>query len=263
MDGGMNMGFDQALWTQLFGMGVLWVTLHCSGMCGPIVTGLLVHCEQEAPGETSGQRTWRRVKNVLAYQLGRAGTYAVLGALAGGLGASFEQGLLPIAKLGAFIGAIILAILAIFKLSPKGTSWGSASWARIGRRLGRLMRSIDHIAPERGAKRMMLFGALMGFLPCVLMFWVLGLAVASSQVLQGALLMLALVGLTTPMMLAVATSTSWLGDRARRWTEPLIPWALLAASSWMLLVTAAANDLIPHLHKTFTLGGEPYMIMFW
>lgn len=263
MDAGLNMGFDEALWTQLFGMGLLWVTLHCSGMCGPIVTGLLVHCEQGTPDETPRHKVWRRVKNVLGYQLGRAGTYLLLGAMAGGLGASFEQGLLPVAKLGALVGAVILALLAFFKLLGASSGWGSQSWAQIGRRLGRSMRALEHVAPERGVRRMMLFGALMGLLPCVLMFWVLGLAVASSSILQGALLMLALVGLTTPMMLAVATSTSWLGDRFKRWSEPLIPWALLASSVWMLLVAAAANDLIPHMHKTFTLGGQPYMLMFW
>ena len=48
----------QALWAQLVGVGILWVSIHCGGMCGPIVGGLIGHAESRgAPAEGC---LWRR-----------------------------------------------------------------------------------------------------------------------------------------------------------------------------------------------------------
>ena len=64
----------------------LFSSLHCVGMCGPIVLALPVH------NLTIEQRTLR----IIAYHLGRISTYALLGALFGSVGkglfiAGFQQ----------------------------------------------------------------------------------------------------------------------------------------------------------------------------
>ena len=63
---------------QVVGLGVLWVSLHCAGMCGPILAGLAVG----GPELLAGARVRRGARRVLAYQSGRAAMYALLGALA-------------------------------------------------------------------------------------------------------------------------------------------------------------------------------------
>ncbi len=258
------MHAHESLWLQLFGMGLLWTTLHCSGMCGPIITGLLVHNDRGAPDATATQKTWPRIRGVLAYQSGRAITYAVLGGVAGALGASFEATIRPIANVGALVAAAIMVILAGVKLfGERYESFAAGSWASIGKRLGGLMRRLDGVAPERGARRMGVFGLLMGLMPCMLMFWVLGLSIASGSILTGAALMVGLVVMTTPMMLGVACSTSLLGGALKRWSTHIVPAALLLSAGWMLLIAAGANGLIPHAHLPLRFGGEIYTIMFW
>src|SRR5687767_12455195 len=68
------------------GLGLLWTSAHCAGMCGPLMLGLGLH----AP-ELAGAGTARRSLGIAArlggYQLGRALVYAVVGFAAGWLGA--------------------------------------------------------------------------------------------------------------------------------------------------------------------------------
>src|SRR3954463_11823403 len=68
------------LLAQVLGIGLVWTTLHCAGMCGPLVASLRLG--QRGCAMTSGQA----LGDSLAYQLGRGTTLATLGALAGLLG---------------------------------------------------------------------------------------------------------------------------------------------------------------------------------
>jgi uncharacterized protein len=80
-------------------------SFHCVGMCGPIALALPIH---------KGTRT-RQVASVLAYNAGRALTYATLGMMIGTLGASLEWlGMLRYASI-----AVGLAMLG-YVLWPSG-----------------------------------------------------------------------------------------------------------------------------------------------
>lgn len=253
----------EQLYAQLFGVGLLWVTFHCSGMCGPIMAGMVAH--NYPPGsEERGHQLGRRAAGVLAYQGGRAITYAILGALAGGLGAVIEQGARAVTQTATLVAAALMIALALFKLiGGRHQTGADRGWAKLGRWLGRQMRRIEHIAPRRGAQRMGLFGLIMGLLPCMLMFWALSLAIASSSPWHGAALMVGLVALTTPMLLAAGCSTALLGRRFRALGERLVPGALLVSGAWMGLIAAAANGWIAHVHIPFRLGAELYTVMLW
>jgi sulfite exporter TauE/SafE len=105
-----------------------------------------------------------------------------------------------------------------------------------------------------------LMGAALGLLPCVLMFWTLGIAATTASPLHGAGVMVTLVLLTTPTLLAAGCAASiW----RIKWSERAVGVVLLMSSAWMLLVALAANDVISHAEVMFKLGGDPYMIMFF
>ncbi len=251
-------------YTQLVGLGLLWVTVHCSGMCGPIVGSLV------ATRDTDG--TWfeqlrRRAGYVLSYQGGRAVTYAIIGAAAGTAGAAVEGAVGQLTRVAGLVVAVLLigaglsrieAIAKRLRLAP-----GSATGNAAGKFLGGAMRQVRRLAPRRGPLQMMAIGAVMGLLPCMLMFWVLGLSASTASPLHGALIMVGLVVLTTPVLLFAGTAPLACKPAIRRMGERMVPYAVILSGVWMGLISMAANGWIEHLHLPFELFGEKLVIMFW
>ncbi|MCC6619809.1 MAG: sulfite exporter TauE/SafE family protein [Deltaproteobacteria bacterium] len=241
-------------WAHLLSVGVVWITLHCAGMCGPIVLGL------DVAGAARGLRPMRGVSRILAYQAGRMTTLGVLGLVAGlagrGLGAAFAS---AGAALAITFGATIVA-LAIARLLPKRpaparpmlsieaggrrpSGWSPLSWVRS------LSLSSSHGSAW-------LIGVVLGFLPCMIVVWALGLAAVSGSPLEGAAIMVTLVAMTTPMLLGVTLLPRLVPRRALA----ILPQALMAVSgAWMILVGLAGLEVVPHVHIP---AGE-FTIMLW
>lgn len=133
---------------------------HCVGMCGGIVAALTLH-------QPTGHARWR----VLAgYNLGRIASYALIGALLGGVAAgglslasthSWQLGLAALADLmliamGLYLAGFAQAVTALEKL-------GQPVWRRIQPLVGRLL-------PVRSAGRAVAVGAVWGWLPCGLVY---------------------------------------------------------------------------------------------
>ncbi len=258
----MNELYPQ--YAQVLSVGLLWVTLHCSGMCGPIMIGLTAG---GGGRDTPAARAWWSARRVLAYQGGRGLMYALLGALAGGLGAALEDLLSAVSHVAGLVvaalllGAALLHLPALQRLRPGSAALGSWSGRLLARalRLTRAGRS-----PGQSAWwRMALVGFAMGLLPCMLMFWVLGLAASTAHPAHGAAVMLLLVALTTPMLLLTGVLPHLLGGRWRAQGERLLPWGLALSGLWLGLISAAANGWIAHVHFAFHLGGEPFAVMLW
>ncbi|QDG53678.1 sulfite exporter TauE/SafE family protein [Persicimonas caeni] len=258
-------------YTQLLGLGLLWVTVHCSGMCGPIV-GSLVATQSGAHGPGEADASWftqlrQRAGNVLAYQGGRALTYALIGAAAGLAGAAAEAFIGPLTKVAGLLVAVALVGAGLLRIEPVAKRLklpsGSSTSSATGKFLGNVMRRVRRLAPRRGPMQMMLIGAVMGLLPCMLMFWVLGLSASTASPLHGALIMVGLVALTTPVLLFAGTAPLVCKPAVRQLGEKIIPYAIILSGLWLGLISAAANGWIDHLHVPFELFGEKLVIMFW
>lgn len=251
-------------YTQLLGLGLLWVTVHCSGMCGPIVGSLV------ATQETHGgwwDRLRQRTGHVLAYQTGRAATYLILGASAGAAGAAVEASIGQLTRVAGLIVAVALILAGIAKIGPvarllQRSTPGSADSA-IGRFVAGALRRVRKVVPRRGALQMMGFGAVLGLLPCMLMFWVLGLSASTASPLHGGLIMVGLVALTTPVLLLTGTAPLVCTPAVRRFGQRMVPFAILVSGLWLLMVSMAANAWIDHVHVPFEIWGEKFVIMLW
>jgi len=190
----------------VFGLGLAG-SLHCAGMCGPIVLSYSVALRGP------------RLAAHAAYNAGRILTYMLLGALAGtaGRGLGLLGRLAGLAS-GARIfagAAMILAGVLMIGLVPSNTL------VRIGQR--GIMRRFSHllgplILGPRTRNKFVL-GLMLGFLPCGLIYAALLKALEAGDALSGALTMLAF-GLGTAGALgAVGMLSSLAGAHMGRWSN--------------------------------------------
>lgn len=244
---------------QLLVVGLLWVSLHCVGMCGPIVAGLVAADTDPDATRPVGPSAAR----VLAYQSGRAVTYAILGTAAGLAGQAVNGVIHGIGDVAALAMGAALLSAGIWRMVGDLGAVSAPSGGWIGRRLGRAARRITRLVPASGHWRFALFGAVMGFLPCMLMFWVLGLAASTGHPLAGAGLMVGLVAMTTPVLLAAGTSHTLAPNLLRRHGDWIVGVALTVSGVWLALIGAAANGWIGHASLQFAVGEQTFRLMFW
>lgn len=223
-------------------------SLHCVGMCGPLLIGL----SRRLPAGRSF--AWE----VLAYHLGRIWTYVVLGLLAGGLGQRLHQ------ALGARRGFLLVLALAIvvnglLMLRRRTTRFEQ----RLAERFGALLRGVSGavgVGGGQGFVARLLVGVVMGFTPCGLVWMALVPAAALGNPWWAALGMLSFGVGTVPALTGVALLERTISPRLRRQGRVLAAAALIVAGLWIAMRTLplGGDDLAPAacpLHPEATLAG--------
>ena len=208
----------------LFVAGLVGGFSHCAGMCGPFV--LAQSTTNSARKETADSSTrpgalFSRLGGaaLLPYHLGRATTYAALGAAAASLTGALmmvpELRWLAIAFLGiagvAFLSHALGGLPTALKRHLPGRHLG-ARWAALVSRLARPL-----FASPRGWRGYFL-GLSLGFIPCGLLYAALAAAAASSSPLNGAVAMAAFALGTAPGLFLVAFAGH---VAARRWPRTI------------------------------------------
>jgi sulfite exporter TauE/SafE len=155
--------------------------LHCVGMCGGIVGALSLslpaHIRDSLP---------RLVAFVLAYNLGRIASYALLGALFGGMGSAM------LGLTGMELGHRILKGVSALVMAGIGLYLGGwlpqlARLEGIGVPLWRHLQPLGRrLLPVSSLTRAALFGAIWGWLPCGLVYTALVWSSAAGSAWQGA-----------------------------------------------------------------------------
>jgi len=216
------MPLEIALMTA-FTIGLLG-GVHCVGMCGGIVGALTFGLDSERHGNMG-----RTLPLLFAYNGGRLFSYAVAGAIFGGIG-------LLAAELGDLrrVQLVLQLVAAFFMLGIGlyigGWWFGMARLERVG---GLLWRRIEpfgrRLLPVRSVQHGFLLGLLWGWLPCGLVYNALILAMTSGGVGSGALLMFAFGLGTLPNLLAMGL----VATRLTAWVRHL--WVRRAAGALVLL----------------------------
>lgn len=189
--------------------------VHCVGMCGGIVGALSFGL-----AEPRRNRLGSMLPLLLAYNLGRIGSYGLAGLLAGGLGLLLasslplwyaQRALLGLAGLfmlglGLYLGGWWLGLNRVERV-------GAGLWRRIEPQARRLL-------PVHSAPQALALGALWGWVPCGLVYSVLVWALSAGSPVRGAGLMLAFGLGTLPnlllMGLAAGKLAGWLQRREVR-----------------------------------------------
>ncbi|MBN1446354.1 MAG: sulfite exporter TauE/SafE family protein [Bacteroidetes bacterium] len=183
-------------------------SVHCLGMCGPIVLVL--------PGNITER--WKFFFSRILYNLGRAVTYGFMGLVVGFIGqsialAGYQQWLGIVAGV-LMILSVLLPTKAAKKILP--TDLLDRTLHGIKRRLGRLLNSSSQSS-------LFMIGLLNGFLPCGLVYMALAGSISMGSALGGAAYML-LFGLgTLPLMFAASYAGGLITGEMRRKITRLIP----------------------------------------
>jgi sulfite exporter TauE/SafE len=191
-------------------------SLHCLGMCGPLIMAYALHIrtpDSQRMSELS--MLWRQgLAHHLAFHLGRLFTYGLLGALAAELFhlASFRElfsGLRSSLTLG---GGILMVLFGLILLKVLPFSFFSLPSFGPGSFFGRLLPPL--FRSQRIASKMAL-GLAVGFLPCMLS-WAMVIKAATTQSLFAGLLTMISFGLgTVPALFLTGLSASLLSLKIR------------------------------------------------
>ncbi|HEY8354536.1 MAG TPA: sulfite exporter TauE/SafE family protein [Methylophilaceae bacterium] len=166
---------------------------HCVGMCGGIVGAVTMTLPGSRP----------KLPFVLAYNLGRIGSYTLAGTVAGAVGAGsfFLEHVLPVEKVLYALAGLMLVLMGLYlsgvwRLLARLEAVGGLLWRHLQPFSKRLL-------PVRTLPQSLLLGILWGWLPCGLVYSVLVAAIATGSPWRGSLLMLAFGVGTLPTMLAM------------------------------------------------------------
>ena len=199
-----DLGYPAAFVVGLLG-GV-----HCIGMCGGIVGALTIGLPESRRSGPAG------LGFHLAYNLGRIGSYALAGALAGGLGVVLTAWL-PV----ALAQRVLLALAGVFMVVLGlylGGWWRGLN--RIEAAGGRVWRHIEPMGrrflPVQAFWQALALGMVWGWLPCGLVYSVLIWSMSAGGVPQGAGLMLAFGLGTLPNLILIGQMAGWLAHYLRR-----------------------------------------------
>ena len=206
------------IWTA-FLIGLLG-SLHCVGMCGPIVLAL--------PG--GAESRGRFLLGRLLYNLGRVVTYAILGLVFGLIGKTIKlagyQSILSIA-MGV---TIIIAVLLSGRLTSKLFSLPVISRlsTKIKSLWGKLFRIDSHPS-------LFTIGVMNGFLPCGFVYIGLFGAVTTGGSLSGAAYMIFFGLGTIPIMIGVSLIRELINFRFKQLINRFLPIGALILACLFIL----------------------------
>ncbi len=223
----------------------LVTSLHCVGMCGPLALAL----------PPAGDRRTSYVFGRLLYNLGRAVTYAAMGAVLGLVGQSFALGGL---QRGVSIAFGVLLLLGLI-LVQTGTLTRIAEALGLFRIFAVLQRAWRARFQRGSLTGLLVLGLINGLLPCGPVYVALAAAAATGSVMLSALFMFTFGLGTLPLMLAVSLAGSLVQMPLRRKLQKLVP--VSAGVVAVLLIVRGLALGIPFLSppvQATEINGNPH-----
>jgi len=226
-------------------------SLHCAGMCGPLVAVYSGMLGADAP--------WRRraIAHV-AYSVGRLATYVTLGATAGAFGAAVDSAgsLAGVTRAAAIVSGTLIALTGLHALLaaagvrvPRFTVPAGST-----RALGAAMRAVAARPP---ATRALILGLGSALLPCGWLYAFVVSAAGTGSPLFGALVMAVFWTGTLPLMVAFGEAVRVLTGPLRRHVPAACAVVLMIMGLWTVLgrshmgpFTAKADAASPPCHGT-------------
>lgn len=235
--------------------GLLWSAFalalfggfHCAAMCGGIALAIeqqVMPLRRVSPLRLFGEQ--------LVMHLGRITTYALLGAAAGGLGATLlRASALPVQRGAYAVGSTLLLLYALVLV---GGRWRwQLGWleAPVQRGLGWLQRTLAAPLallwpPDAWPKRFVV-GLGWGLVPCGMIYGALPLALLAGSAATGAMTMAAFGAGTLPALLVMSGAGRWFHQWSRSPAARIAAACVIAgfgvAGWWRLLAGPALGGV--------------------
>jgi sulfite exporter TauE/SafE len=204
-------------------------SLHCIGMCGPLMLALPVrHLDK-----------WKQVLTIFLYNTGRIMTYSLIGALLGLAGrriylAGFQRWFTII------IGMVMLvmAVSYFYKQASAQPKWMQSIHVRIQQLMFRFLKT-------NNISGYLLLGMANGLLPCGMVYLAIAGAVTANTVLHSVLFMFLFGVGTLPAMLALGIFGLRITMPVRQQMKAAMPYVVVAMA--VILILRGLNLGIPFI----------------
>lgn len=201
-----------------FSLGLM-SSFHCVGMCGPIALALPIH---------KGSKS-RQLGGLLTYNLGRASTYALLGALIGALGGAVAWvGYLRYLSVAA---GVLMILYAVWPSRLDHAFRVPGFWQKS---VGKVKAGMARLLQSRSVAGWVALGMLNGLLPCGMVYLAVVSAVAMGSAANGAAYMFFFGLGTIPAMMAVGFFKHWFSPVVRTKMRRLTPILMAVAGVWLV-----------------------------
>lgn len=218
---------------------------HCLGMCGGLVTAFGLSMKDVSP-------TKRRAL-VATYHLGRLGSYALLGLVAGLIGTTVLEPLMRGNNMPRILLGLVLVFVGVTMLGAPFLS----RLERYGMRFWQYLSPLrQKVFPLNTFPRALSAGLLWGFLPCGLVYGALLIAVVAHNPLSGAALMFVFGLGTVPMLVAAHETVGWLRDKIGRFRLRQMNGALMVVSGIAVIVVPLVMANMHGGHDMSTMHGD-------
>ncbi len=191
----------------VFVLGFLSSFSHCYGMCGGFV---MAYSMRVTEGATPSTNRLRLMIPHLMYNSGRVLTYTFLGLWFGLLGSSFKMVVIDYQSIlfifaGIFMILMGFDLLGLFNISTPKSFPGFGTYKRL----------IGSLLHKTTAKNIFLYGLVLGFIPCGLVYIAGARAVAAGSAVGGMATMLAFGLGTIPALFVLGLSANLITVRFR------------------------------------------------
>lgn len=204
-------------------------SLHCVGMCGPLISMM--------PYDRTSRIKFITTKAL--NHLGRITTYVLLGIIFGLMGkaivvAGFQQWLSIVS--GVLILSMVFWPKQWLKFTPKSKIFGFTSWVKA---------KFSSLLKSREPSTLYFLGLINGLLPCGLLYMALAASISTGSATNGALFMLMFGFGTVPALVLIGIFASTLKQRFAK-SFMKVSRVLLVMTAFLLIVRGS-NLGIPYL----------------
>jgi uncharacterized protein len=193
--------------TTAFTIGLIG-SLHCVGMCGPIVVALPLGHKSLIDRSVGG----------LLYNLGRTITYGAMGGLFGLLGKGI--GMAGFQQWASILMGVVMILGVLFPFLFRAQQGSQPTQNRV---TYTIVQRLKALFGNHSKHNLLIIGLLNGLLPCGLVYVAIAGAIQTGDVVMGILFMIAFGFGTIPLLLTVSLAGQMVGAQARKRLARVIP----------------------------------------
>lgn len=220
-------------------------SVHCVGMCGPIALTIPV----------AGNNFMSRLLSVFLYNLGRAVTYAAMGALVGLVGKGIMMG-----GFQRYLSITIGVAMILWVIFPAFFNKLAQKMKFTSYLFNKSRDTFRKLFQQRTYKALFTIGILNGLLPCGLVYVALASSLNTTDVFKGALLMFFFGLGTAPLLFALSMAGKYVTLNFRTFIQKSVPFIIVSLG--VLFILRGLNLGIPFIspnESKLTIDNKPAM----